>query len=310
MTDERSAGKRGRLAVKPDGEKYAIQWAHTYLAVLPAPTFPIDVSKGITAWDMLGNDTYGDCGPAAYGHETMLSGGVPTTAEIEQLYLTYTGGQDVGVNLADFLLWLFQQGKIEGFAPVESGTEFQVMDGLKRGIYIGVNLTDADMGNFNNGLPWVAGTPDPNEGHCVLVVKADDPNGNITLVTWGADQIVEHGWYEGCTEERWVFLTKEDLTDAGYAAMYADLAALPQVTVGPAPTPAPTPTPAPPPPVPPVPDPTPPPVPDPTPPPVPVPPAPEGLQAALDALLASGQGAPDVRAWIEIATGIILAGGA
>lgn len=294
MADTRTAGKRGRLPAKQGDAKYAIAYAHEYLnaAELPPPSFPIDVSRALTDWGMLGNDTYGDCGPAAYGHETMLAGGKPTTAEIEQLYLTYTGGQDVGVNLADFLLYLFQQGLIEGFAPVASGTEFAVMDALDRGIYIGVNLTDADMDRFNNGQPWVAGTPVPDEGHCILIVKAASADGDVTVVTWGANQLAEHGWYQGCTEERWVFLDKEDLSDAGYAAMHADLAALPKVTIGPAPEPTPEP---------------------PAPTPTPVPPSPPGpaqLQADLETLLKSGHGAAEVRKWIETATAMILAGGA
>jgi len=274
---ERTAGLRGRLPQRTEGNRFAIRWADEYGAP-PAPTYPIDVSEGITAWEMLGNDTLGDCGPAAVGHERMIAGAHPTTAEIEKLYLTYTGGKDVGVVLADFLLWLFHGGYIEGFAPVQPATVDAIMCQFQRGVLLGVSLTDDANDLFNQGQPWGSGsvTPDPNEGHAILKVKSAGAAGDGTIVTWGADQACTGPWLSACIDEAWVLVTKDDLSTAGYAALLADLSALPHNTEVP-PPPAPTPAP---------PKPTPTPAPTPAPP-APTPgPSPDPLDAALAAFVA------------------------
>lgn len=77
----RIPGLRGRLPVKPEGERFALNWLHDYLtAPLPAPKYPIDVTGGIGAesWGMLGNgpdpactthpDGVGDCTFAGREH--------------------------------------------------------------------------------------------------------------------------------------------------------------------------------------------------------------------------------------------------
>lgn len=292
----RTAGRRGRRPVRPEGERFAIKWVHEYLAPTAAVTYPIDVSQGITDWLMLGNgpdDTLtvsipgvdptqgvGDCGPCGYEHDRMLAGAQPTANETVTLYMKYDKGQDEGVIIADFLLWLFQQGLIEGFAPVELSTVDSVMEQFKRGVLLGVNLTDDADQLFNEGQAWTVAngeTPDTSEGHVILKVKAQ-ASGEGTCVTWGADQEMTAEWESACIEEAWVIITKDDMGETAYAALLADLKALPnEVEVNPTPAP-PVPVPAPPVPTPvPVPEPPAPtpPVPVPTPPvPVPVPPAP------------------------------------
>lgn len=263
----RTAGLRGLLPQRQGPERYAIKWAHEY-ALLAGPVYPIDVGQGITDWGMLGNDTYGDCGPAAVAHERMLAHGVPTAQDVIDIYLAYDHGQDQGVVLADFLLWLFQQGWIDGFAPVEPNTIDSIMYSFRRGVLLGVSLTDDANDLFNQGRPWTVANgeqADPNEGHAILKIKADSRSGNGTVVTWGADQIVEYGWEQACIDEAWVLITKDDESMADFAALDADLRALPKVTIGPAPTPTPDPAPTPPPTPDPVPPPDPGPVPDPTP---------------------------------------------
>ena len=237
---DRTAGLRGRLPVR--AEKFAIRWLHEY-AVPAAPTYPVDVSKGITAFGMDGNDTVGDCGPCAWAHDRMLAGTTMTAQEVIDLYLAYTGGQDVGVVLADFLLYLFHQGLLEGFAPVELTTVDAVMGQFQRGVILGVNLTADANTLFNEGKPWTVAngeTPDPAEGHAILKTGAVTATGNGVVVTWGALQVTEYGWEQACVEEAWAIVTKDDMGETGYAALLADLQALPSATVTPVP-PAPEP---------------------------------------------------------------------
>lgn len=240
MPDEtRSPGLRGRLPERQGAERFAIRWAQEYVKVPPAPTYPVDVSKSITAWQMLGNSKVGDCGPAAYEHDRMLAGAAPTEQEVINLYFAYTNNQDVGVVLADFLLWLYRQKLIQGFAPVAPGSIDAVMDQFNRGIILGVSLTDDADQLFTDGKAWTTANgerPDPSQGHAVLKVKSSGAGQSGTCVTWGALQDMTGPWQAACVDEAWALVTKDDLGDTGYAALIADLEALPHFT-GPTPVP-------------------------------------------------------------------------
>ena len=245
----------GRLAVKAPADRFPLKYAHEYLAApLPAPAYPIDVSGGIT-FDMLGNDTYGDCGEVGIRNlerTTAAGAGQPvpsfTTQDAVNEYFAFTGGQDTGVNLADFLLWLWKKGRIKAFAPVDHTNRPQA-DGLMQvghGLYVGVNLTDQDQALFGTNQEWVAGTPDHNLGHCILKVKADGQSTD-GYVTWARVQPATTGWTDACVEEAWLVVTTEEQMAAFTPQLLADINAL-HGTGGapnPAPAPVPTPTPAP-----------------------------------------------------------------
>lgn len=275
----RTPGLKGLKPQRQGDERFAIKWMHEYLEATPTPSYPIDVSKGITDWQMLGNDQYGDCVPAAVAHDRMLAGAAPTAQEVEDLYLAYDNGVDEGVVIADFLLYLFQKGLIEGFAPVAPSTVDTIMAEFNRGILLGVSLTDDAEQLFTDEQPWGSGslTPDPNEGHGILLVKSQSASGPKTVVTWGADQEYTLAWGQACVDEAWAIVTKDDMGDAAYAALLADLSALPHATDVPPSVEPPAPDPVPPQPEP---EPAPTPVPDPVPPtpvPDPAPPQPEPI---------------------------------
>ena len=253
----RLAGKRGRLPAK----KLPLRYAHEYLAVpRPAPVYPIDVAGGIQNWGMLGNDQFGNCGVAGELHiemSTAVGAGVPvpqfTEAQAVKEYLTYTGGQDDGVVLADFLKWCYDQKKILAFAPLDY-TDIAQCDAFTAagfGTYDGVALTDDADQLFNEGKPWTTAngeTPDPNEGHCIVSVGATGPASTDldTYVTWGALQKATRAWTIACTEERWLVVTTEEQLAKFTPDLLADVAALGGTGgVTPAPTPTPTPTPTP-----------------------------------------------------------------
>jgi hypothetical protein len=265
---ERVPGLRGRLPQKHPADRFAIKWVHEYLpeGVLVAPVFPVDVSQGIVSWGVLGNgpdptltittangpgQPVGDCYFAAEAHHTMLSGAKPTSNAVAAEYDIYDHNQDDGVVIADALLWQHRRGEIGLFAPVHPDTIAAMMATFKRGVMYGVNLTDDADQLFTEGKPWTVSDgekPDPDEGHVIYQVVAD-ADGSATFVTWGADQKADAGWVKACPEEWWVLLTPADekIMGAGYAALAADIAALPGEvgTVPPLPTP-PGPTPLPP----------------------------------------------------------------
>jgi hypothetical protein len=119
MPDPRVAGLRGRLPVKPPAERFAIQYLSQYLrAQLPPPSYPVDVSAGITDWRMLGNgpdktctthpNGVGDCTFAGRQHNKMAKAAAgaetekwETSDELVAEYLAYDHGKDQGANIAD-----------------------------------------------------------------------------------------------------------------------------------------------------------------------------------------------------------------
>ena len=252
MPGPRVTGLRGRLPVKPPAERFPLGYLDAYLSEpLPVPVYPIDVTGGIgaDAWGMLGNGpdptctTYpngvGDCSFAAELHYRMSKAAsygeteqFPDSDAVVAAYLAYDDGQDVGANLADLLLSWYHSGVIAGFAPVDYTDPLAVDAALQafKGIYVGVDLTDDADELFGQGSPWTVSAgqqPDPNDGHCVVGVKATATD--RTYVTWGAEQAADAGWSAACLQEAWVILTStEDAVAAGVdlAALTADIDAL------------------------------------------------------------------------------------
>ncbi len=250
MSTTRSAGRRGRLPVKPPAERFPIQYLSSYLpAPLPPPAYPVDVTGGVTDWGMLGNGPdptctthpkgVGDCtfagrqhyrmAKAAAGHQTETF--EPSDALVAE-YLAYDHGQDRGANVADLLLYWYRAGTILAFAPLDHTNPAEVDSAMAafHGVYAGVNLTaDADS-LFGHGQPWtIAGgeRPQPQDGHCIVKVAADGAAFD-GWVTWGAVQRSTLDWTNACLEEAWVIITAEDAAagDVNMAALRADIDAL------------------------------------------------------------------------------------
>jgi hypothetical protein len=250
MPSTRSAGRRGRLPVKPPAERFAIQYLSSYLTTpLPPPVYPVDVSGGIVDWGMLGNgpdptlpkypNGVSDCTFAGRQHNRMAKAAAgseqekwETTEALVAEYLAYDKGQDVGANMADLLLYWYQAGKIVGFAPLDHTNAAEVDSAMQafHGAYVGVNLTgDADQ-LFGQQQPWTTANgeqPNPNEGHCIVKVAADGSQLD-SWVTWGAIQQSTLPWTQACLEEAWVIITEEDAKAASLdiAKLQADINAL------------------------------------------------------------------------------------
>jgi hypothetical protein len=308
----------GRLAVKAPEDRLPIKWVHEYFgeaAGLPPAGGSIDGTGGIAddAWLMLGNgpddgapggvdvispnvnggQPGGNCGPVASAHSEMAKGAAGKLAALGftadqwlELYLRYTGGQDVGVNIADWLLWLYQQKLIDAFAPVPLDLDKMcAAAGLFHGTLVGADLTPNDQQEFFQGIPFSGLLPpDPTLGHCLLLVTmVNSLAGPFGLGTWGKRHLATLRWLMQCVVqnlngEAWVIVTAQDAAESNLelAALQADLDALGGTGTGPTPTPRPSPVP--PAPVPPIPSP------GPAPAPVTPPPA-TGLVHLLEAVM-------------------------
>jgi hypothetical protein len=250
MPTARPAGKRGRLPVKPPGERFNIQYLSAYLPVpLPAPVYPVDVTGGVTAWGMLGNgpdptctshpNGLGDCTFAGRQHYRMAKAAAGKETEqwessndLVAEYLTYDHGQDQGAQIADLLLYWYNAGTILAFAPLDHTNPAEVDAAMAafRGAYVGVNLSDDADSLFGQQQPWTTANgeqPNPSQGHCILKVAADGSQYD-TWVTWGALQKSTRAWTAACLEEAWVIITQDDANAANLdlAPLRADINAL------------------------------------------------------------------------------------
>lgn len=268
MADERVAGKRG---LNPT-TRHDTPLIREFLQV-NVPTYPVDVTQGQTAWGMLGNgpdplvtsqgptfEGVGDCTFAGREHNKMakaLAGQEKETLETADAlvieYLAYDNGQDIGADIPTLLLAWYNAGKILAFGRIEHTDKAQCDWAAQtfHGLYCGVRLTPDANALFNQGQPWtVAGgqQPDPNEGHCIIKVKAT-ATGNDAWLTWGQVQESTPEWTAACLTDTYVIVTEEDANAAvlDLRALLAAIDKMPEQQGGkpadtpPAPTPSPTP---------------------------------------------------------------------
>jgi len=242
--------ERGLLPFDP--VKHALRKSTLdYGFTFPVPMYPIDKSGGITDFGMGGNgpdptltvnkgQPVGDCGPNAVPKNANLVDAVltglavtdytMTSDEIVTLYFEYTGGQDTGVDLGDWLMWLFKKGLIKGFVKLNL-SDMDAALALGFAVVVGVSLNRLADDQVIQGVPWDVGPgdePDPNEGHAILRLAAESATGNRTWASWGQRVISTYDWDQACVQEAFGVVTNPDaLEKNGFpvAALIADLVA-------------------------------------------------------------------------------------
>jgi hypothetical protein len=249
------------------------------LASAKVPNPPPSVlyaARGI-AWDMYGNDQYGDCVEAGYGHlvnqVTFYGSGsefVPTTADVLGMYSAITGfnpkkpSTDQGTYIQDALAYARKTGldthKIVAYAAVDPSNTTEVMQSvaLFGQLLIGMNFPDSAMDQFDSGDDWdVVKGAKIEGGHCVLIIGYDAAG--LDLVTWGKHIRMTWAFWSKYVDEAWVILDADGVQRAGafftgLASFYALGEAFTELTgetnpvpqpVDPSPVPDPTPTPEP-----------------------------------------------------------------
>jgi hypothetical protein len=203
------------------------------------------------AWGMMGNDNLGDCTCAAMGHavQTITSNGdgliTPPDAEIIKMYEGIGSydpsdpNSDQGATELDAMKFMASTGlsgvKCDAFADVDHTN----LDAVKQtiflmgGCYIGVEITDRDMNDFEQNRAWTSTRLDRVEGGHALWVPIYDRNG-IYVVTWGKLQPASWGWYQSHADEAHALILKAwcvnslDCSPSGLdlQTLEADLAAL------------------------------------------------------------------------------------
>lgn len=247
-------------------------------ATSPLPTPPVTFPAPAGAWNMDGNDEWGDCVCAAAGNsiaaadvEVAEADQVPTAAQAVAEYQKLTGAQtpgdanDTGLVISDVLkLWatapgLFGDNVIAGYAPVAISGLDEIKQGIAAygAVNAGVNLPQSAEDQFNAGQPWTYVGDEPIGGHDIVFVGYD--TSNLTAVTWGATVQVTPEWVAHYLEEAWVTIPQAFVhagkgPEVNLAELQADIGSLDGPPPPPPPPPVP-PTPVPPTPKPPTPKP-------------------------------------------------------
>jgi hypothetical protein len=215
------------------------------------PTAPLEVKVPVipkssdgTPWGMDGNDEYGDCGVAGIDHGELAVDsqtgvpllGITRPTRVVQYYLKYTGGQDNGVVLANFLAYVQKTGyygrTLSAYAPVSVSdlSTLQFTINAYGYAYTGIQVTDKMMSATNAGQPWTAadfqnGTVEG--GHCIPLVGYDSQN--LYAVTWGQVQAIQYSAWHLISTEAWANIWGEtpvgglDGHGVNLAALKADL---------------------------------------------------------------------------------------
>jgi len=204
---------------------------------LPNPPASFDLTSKVKSWGMMDNDQIGDCTCAAAGHMIMewtANAGkkmvTPTDKQIVSAYSAITGynpttgANDNGAVEIDVLNFWRQSGiaghKIGAYMALEPANHIHIMDSvfLFEGCYIGLQLPTSAQAQVQNHQPWSVppggptgdGKPGSWGGHAVPVVAYDTRG--VTVVTWGALQMMTWSFWGVYCEEAYAILSKDYLT--------------------------------------------------------------------------------------------------
>ena len=189
-------------------EKFKLKFSTYKNGALPTPPASVDyTAKAMASLNQLYlNDQLGDCVIAGGGHmRGVTSGnatGTPvlfTSAQIIAMYSAiggYVPGNPATDNGCDEntagSYWMnagFPDGvKWLGFVGIDATNKTEVMQALDlfEGLMLGIELPDAWVNPMPSapGFTWdVAGSPDPQNGHCVIAAGYNATG--ITISTWG-----------------------------------------------------------------------------------------------------------------------------
>ena len=220
----------------------------TYYAAGPLPKAPasVTVPSGIT-WDMDGNDIYGDCGPAGLNHgfmtaaaDTYQTEAFPSADQVVSYYLNYTGGQDSGVVLSQYLAYVrqneFYGHTVAAYAPVavHDVPTLQFAIDAYDFAYVGITVSQGMMDATDGPGPWTW-TMESLQGaelggHAIILCGYD--SSWLYGISWGSVVRIAYPAWHQMSDEAWAVLTGENVsagTDGhglNLAALQADLSKL------------------------------------------------------------------------------------
>lgn len=239
----------GKLPARPpQGLKFADV---INAAALPTPpaTFGHQSLVADGNFDILGNDSVGDCTIAGAAHEHMLwtmEGGTArahfSTKYVLADYSAITGydgtaATDTGADIQQVAAYRQKIGiqdvtgfrhKIDSFASLRVGDISQVA--LATYIFgaagIGVELPSSAQAQFMAGVPWSVVPGDKIDGGHYIPCVGRDANGNYLFVSWGKVQPATPTWLATYMDEGLAYLSREILNAKGISPEAYDADAL------------------------------------------------------------------------------------
>lgn len=250
---------------RPPKNTPALRFARFMSRAVPAYPPDEDYLAKLSDWQMLGNDVAGDCNAVTWANMRRLVTAAltaeyyPTQEQVWQFYQTQNPGfdpngtretngpgsdQDQGMDVQTGLEYLHTAGGPDGvqavaFAKVDHTDIDEVKAALAifGGLWLGVNVLDANQQEFARGKPWtdVPGSP-IDGGHAIL-------GGGYTLedvkfITWAKETEFARSFWNGVVhgrplvEEAWIVIWPEHLGTKAFAEgvnqaeLAADYAAL------------------------------------------------------------------------------------
>jgi hypothetical protein len=190
---------------------------------LPKPPPSVAV-PAVADWNMDGNDTYGDCGVAGLNHLFMAAAAdvreaesFPLPSQVVSYYLDYTGGQDSGVVLSQFLAYARQHGflghSVAAYAPVavHDVPTLQFAIGAYDAAYVGITVSEGMMAAAGGPGPWTwtAESLQGQElgGHCIILAGYD--SSWLYGVSWGSIVRIAYPAWHQMGDEAWCVLSGE-----------------------------------------------------------------------------------------------------
>ncbi|MGA2669804.1 MAG: hypothetical protein ABSF21_00045 [Dehalococcoidia bacterium] len=175
------------------------------------------------------NDIYGDCVIAGRAHMTLpfekFQQGIQiqiSDDEIKNEYFAETGGQDTGLVMLDSLNVWRKEGWTAGgkhydiyaFASLDwtNHDEVRAAIYLLRGIYLGFQVPQSAIDQFNAGKIWDVVTPDGGiqGGHCIYTFAFIDIVGYNEIgpvcMTWGRRQQMTWRFWDSQVDEAYVVI--------------------------------------------------------------------------------------------------------
>ncbi|HXH27267.1 MAG TPA: hypothetical protein VNG90_05190 [Candidatus Acidoferrum sp.] len=246
--------KLGKTPARPGAMQFKLS-NYINKAVLPKPPahFGHEQLIGSHAWQLLGNDQYGDCVWAGAAHETMMwnmeAGHAVTFSEQSVLgdYSKVTGfkptdpSTDQGTDMQVAASYRRKTGiedanghrhKVAAYLAITPGDleeHYQAMY-LFGAVGIGINVPTTAMDQFRQNKPWdvVPGASIEGGHYIPLVAKRT----NLECVTWGQIQPMTVRFFEKYNDESVAYVSLEMLahnkSPEGFnaAQLQKDLAAL------------------------------------------------------------------------------------
>lgn len=253
MSDVQQSLRLGKLPARQGAVRLKLA-DYVDKTVLPTPSATFGHDGAVRAWQMLANDSLGDCVIAGGLHETMLwtqNGSslvsVSDAAAIKN-YSAITGynpkdpNSDQGTDMQVAASYRRKTGlvdangkrhKIAAYLAITPGDlqEHLLAMYLFGAVGIGINFPASAMTQFNAGKPWTVVKGSKIEGgHYISGVARR--SGRIVIVTWGKEQPMDDAFLAKYNDESYAYVSEEYLkagkSPEGFNAtqLIADLAAI------------------------------------------------------------------------------------